>query len=43
MTQYALYLPAKHAEIGLSNYIHVLIGDSQNVQRGLSSFGREME
>ena len=43
MTQYALYLPAKHAEIGLSNYIHVLIGDSQNVQRGLSSFGSEME
>ena len=43
MAQYALYLPVKHAEIGLSNYIHVLIGDSQNVQRGLSSFGSEME
>ncbi len=43
MTQYALYLPAKHAEVGLSAYIHVLIGDSQNVQRGLSSFGSEME
>ncbi|MBR3719033.1 MAG: hypothetical protein IKN20_04115, partial [Firmicutes bacterium] len=43
MTQYALFLPAKRVEIGLSNYIHVLIGDSQNVQRGLSSFGSEME
>ena len=43
MTQYALFLPVSRAEIGLSNYIHVLIGDSQNVQRGLSSFGSEME
>ena len=43
MTQYALFVPAKRVEIGLSNYIHVLIGDSQNVQRGLSSFGSEME
>ena len=43
MMQYALYVPAKRMEAGLSNYIHVLIGDSQNVQRGLSSFGSEME
>lgn len=43
MVQYALFVPAKRMEAGLSNYIHVLIGDSQNVQRGLSSFGSEME
>ncbi len=43
MMQYALYVPARRMEAGLSNYIHVLIGDSQNVQRGLSSFGSEME
>lgn len=43
MMQYAMYVPAKQMEAGLSNYIHVLIGDSQNVQRGLSSFGSEME
>ena len=39
LMQYAMYVPAKHMEAGLS----VLIGDSQNVQRGLSSFGSEME
>ena len=43
LMQYGMYVPAKHMEAGLSNYIHVLIGDSQNVQRGLSSFGSEME
>ncbi|MCR4804031.1 MAG: DNA mismatch repair protein MutS, partial [Clostridia bacterium] len=43
MAQYAMYVPAKRMEAGLSAYIHVLIGDSQNVQRGLSSFGSEME
>ena len=43
LMQYAMYVPAKRMEAGLSNYIHVLIGDSQNVQRGLSSFGSEME
>lgn len=43
MTQYAMYVPAKRARIGLSDFVQVLIGDSQNVQRGLSSFGSEME
>ena len=43
MAQYAMFVPAKRMETGLCSYIHVLIGDSQNVQRGLSSFGSEME
>lgn len=43
MAQYGLYVPCERASIGLSNFIQVLIGDSQNVQRGLSSFGSEME
>ena len=33
----------QEAKIGLSNYIHILIGDNQSVRRGLSSFGSEME
>ncbi len=43
LTQYGFYVPCKEAEIGLSNFVQILIGDSQNVQRGLSSFGSEME
>ncbi len=43
LAQYGFYVPCKRAEIGLSSYIHILIGDSQNMQRGLSSFGSEME
>ena len=43
MAQYGYYVPCESAEIGLSNYIRILIGDSQSVERGLSSFGSEME
>lgn len=43
LTQYGLYVPCDEAEVGLSNYIHLMVGDGQNVQRGLSSFGSEME
>jgi dsDNA-specific endonuclease/ATPase MutS2 len=43
LTQYGFFVPCKTAKVGLSNYIHILIGDSQSVQRGLSSFGSEME
>lgn len=43
LTQYGFFVPCKSAKVGLSNYIHILIGDSQSVQRGLSSFGGEME
>jgi dsDNA-specific endonuclease/ATPase MutS2 len=43
LTQYGFFVPCSSAKVGLSNYIHILIGDSQSVQRGLSSFGSEME
>ena len=43
LAQYGFFVPAKHARIGLSNYMQILIGDSQSVERGLSSFGSEME
>lgn len=43
LTQYGFFVPCSAAKVGLSNYIHILIGDSQSVQRGLSSFGSEME
>ncbi|HKK95978.1 MAG TPA: hypothetical protein VJ916_06685 [Anaerovoracaceae bacterium] len=43
MAQYGFYVPCENAKIGLSNYIQMLIGDSQSVVRGLSSFGSEME
>lgn len=43
LTQYGLYVPCKSAVVGLSNFIQILVGDGQNIQRGLSSFGSEME
>ena len=43
LAQYGFFVPAKHAKIGLSNHMQILIGDSQSVERGLSSFGSEME
>ncbi|MEG0923906.1 MAG: hypothetical protein RR313_02205 [Anaerovoracaceae bacterium] len=43
LTQYGFFVPCKSAKIGLSNYMQILIGDSQSVERGLSSFGSEME
>jgi len=43
LAQYGFFVPCSSARVGLSNYIHILIGDSQSIQRGLSSFGSEME
>ena len=43
MTQFGYFVPCKKADVGLSTYLHILIGDSQSVERGLSSFGSEME
>ncbi len=43
LAQYGFFVPCESARLGLSNYIHILIGDSQSMQRGLSSFGSEME
>lgn len=43
LAQYGYFVPAAHARIGLSNFMQILIGDSQSIERGLSSFGSEME
>jgi dsDNA-specific endonuclease/ATPase MutS2 len=43
LAQHGFFVPCSEARIGLSGYIHILIGDSQNLKRGLSSFGSEME
>ena len=43
MTQYALPVPCESARIGLCSSVRILIGDSQSIERGLSSFGSEME
>lgn len=43
LAQYGFYVPCKKATIGLSATVRILIGDSQSLQRGLSSFGSEME
>lgn len=43
LAQYGFFVPARKAKVGLSNYMQILIGDSQSVERGLSSFGSEME
>ncbi len=43
LAQHGFFVPCSAARIGLSSYVHILIGDSQNLQRGLSSFGSEME
>ncbi len=43
LAQYGFFVPCGKARVGLSNYMQILIGDSQSVERGLSSFGSEME
>lgn len=43
MAQYGMPVPCASARIGLSSSVRILIGDSQSVERGLSSFGSEME
>ena len=43
MAQYGLPVPCKAARIGLCSSVRILIGDSQSIERGLSSFGSEME
>jgi DNA mismatch repair ATPase MutS len=43
LAQYGYFVPAASARVGLSNFMQMLIGDSQSVERGLSSFGSEME
>ena len=43
LAQYGYFVPAASARVGLSNFMQILIGDSQSIERGLSSFGSEME
>lgn len=43
LAQYGFFVPCRRARVGLSNYMQILIGDSQSIERGLSSFGSEME
>lgn len=43
LAQYGYFVPCESARVGLSNFMQILIGDSQSVERGLSSFGSEME
>jgi len=43
LAQHGFFVPCSRAKVGLSSYVHILIGDSQSLQRGLSSFGSEME
>ena len=43
LAQYGYFVPCRSAKVGLSNFMQILIGDSQSVERGLSSFGSEME
>lgn len=43
MAQYGLPVPCTSARLGLCSSIRILIGDSQSIERGLSSFGSEME
>ena len=43
LAQYGYFVPAASARVGMSNFMQILIGDSQSIERGLSSFGSEME
>ncbi|MCL1983183.1 MAG: DNA mismatch repair protein MutS [Clostridiales bacterium] len=43
LAQYGFFVPCKRASLGLSNYMQILIGDNQSLDRGLSGFGSEME
>ena len=43
LAQHGFFVPCRRARVGLSNYLQILIGDSQSIERGLSSFGSEME
>ena len=43
LAQHGFFVPCRRARVGLSNYMQILIGDRQSIERGLSSFGSEME
>lgn len=43
MAQYGLFVPAEEMEIGLNNFICTSIGDRQDLDKGLSTFGGEIK
>jgi dsDNA-specific endonuclease/ATPase MutS2 len=43
MAGHGMFVPCASATVGLSSSISMLIGDGQDVDRGLSSFGSEMD
>ena len=43
LAQNAYFVPCEKAVVGMSNFIQILIGDNQSIDRGLSGFGSEME
>lgn len=42
MAQYGLFVPCHNAEISLFDFLFVSVGDAQNIDMGLSTFGAEM-
>ncbi len=43
MAQYGLFVPAEEMELGLNYFICTSIGDIQNLDKGLSTFGGEIK
>jgi dsDNA-specific endonuclease/ATPase MutS2 len=43
MAQHGFFVPCESAVVGLSSSLGILIGDGQDANKGLSSFGSEME
>lgn len=42
LTQYAMFVPAQSAKIGLMNFVYLSVGDEQSEKQGLSTFGAEI-
>jgi DNA mismatch repair ATPase MutS len=42
LAQYAMFVPAESARIGLVNFVYLSVGDEQSDKQGLSTFGAEI-
>ncbi|MCD5410194.1 MAG: DNA mismatch repair protein MutS [Clostridiales bacterium] len=42
LAQYAMFVPAESARIGLVNFVYLSVGDEQSEKQGLSTFGAEI-
>ncbi len=42
LAQYAMFVPAESARIGLVNFVYLSVGDDQSDKQGLSTFGAEI-